>query len=215
MKHHRAPFIRSACCDIAKPSTMVQKMQSIRKLRGHRVAVYCTMFDGSGRYIISASDDSLVKIWSMETAFFLASCRGHEGDINDLAGSSNDALVTSASNDFVIRVWRLPDGIQISVLRGYTRAVNTIAFSPKPTAGYQLLSSSDEGTCRIWNARNPNNARIYVPRPSDATSGRSNAPPANLPSSNNDQQSYQVLCYAYNANGTVFVTGSSDTFARV
>lgn len=42
-KHHRAPSIRSACYAIAKPSTMVQKMQAIKRLRGHRVAVYCGM----------------------------------------------------------------------------------------------------------------------------------------------------------------------------
>ena len=29
------------------------------------------------------------------------------------------------------------------------------------------------------------------------------------------QQSHQILCCAFNANGTVFVTGSSDTLARV
>lgn len=36
------------------------------------------IFDRSGRYVITGSDDRLVKIWSMETAFCLASCRGHE-----------------------------------------------------------------------------------------------------------------------------------------
>ncbi|KAK7269614.1 hypothetical protein RIF29_22347 [Crotalaria pallida] len=215
-KHHRAPSIRSACYAIAKPSTMVQRMQNIKKLRGHRVSVYCAIFDQSGRYVISGSDDRLVKIWSMETAFCLASCRGHEGDITDLAVSSNNALVASASNDFVIRVWRLPDGMPISVLRGHTGAVNTIAFSPRPSAVYQLLSSSDDGTCRLWDARfSQRNPRIYVPKPPDATTGKSNAPPANQPSSSNGQQSHQILCCAYNANGTIFVTGSSDTFARV
>ncbi|XP_054812506.1 uncharacterized protein LOC129313422 isoform X2 [Prosopis cineraria] len=215
-RHHRAPSIRSACYAIAKPSTMVQKMQNIKKLRGHRVAVYCAIFDRSGRYVISGSDDRLVKIWSMETAFCLASCRGHEGDITDLAVSSNNALVASASNDFVIRVWRLPDGMPISVLRGHTGAVNTIAFSPRPSAVYQLLSSSDDGTCRIWDARYSQcNPRIYLPQPSDSITGKNNGPPTNLPSSSNGQQSYQILCCAYNANGTVFVTGSSDTFARV
>ena len=84
--------------------------------------------------MITGSDDRLVKIWSMETAFCLASCRGHEvsldcvsfdpffqsfpflvckisfflmcvkGDITDLAVSSNNALVASSSNDFIIRV---------------------------------------------------------------------------------------------------------------
>lgn len=29
------------------------------------------------------------------------------------------------------------------------------------------------------------------------------------------QQSHQIFCCTFNANGTVFVTGSSDTLARV
>ncbi|KAI0529449.1 hypothetical protein KFK09_001999 [Dendrobium nobile] len=209
-KHHRAPSIRAACYAIAKPSTMVQKMQFTIKLRGHQNAVYCATFDRLGRYVITGSDDRLVKIWSMETAFCLASCRGHEGDITDLAVSSNNALVASASNDFIIRVWRLPDGLPISVLRGHTGAVTAIAFSPRPSSCYQLLSSSDDGTCRIWDARYSQlSLRIYIPKPPDTT-GR-----VNDASTNAVQQSHQILCCAFNASGTVFVTGSSDTYARV
>ncbi|XP_048336119.2 uncharacterized protein LOC107406056 isoform X1 [Ziziphus jujuba] len=215
-KHHRAPSVRAACYAIAKPSTMVQKMETIKQIRGHRDAVYCAIFDRSGRYVITGSDDRLVKIWSMETALCLASCRGHEGDITDLAVSSNNCLVASSSNDFVIRVWRLPDGYPISVLQGHTGAVTAIAFSPRPTAVYQLLSSSDDGTCRIWDARYSQcNPRIYLPKPSDNLTGKNNGPSNDAPSSSNVPQSHQILCCAYNANGTVFVTGSSDTFARV
>ncbi|CAK7348416.1 unnamed protein product [Dovyalis caffra] len=149
-KHHHAPSICYACYAIAKPLTMVQKMQNTKKLRGHRPAVHCVellpvslaIFDPSGRYVITGSDDRLVKIWSMETAFCLASCRGPEGDITDLAVSSNNALVASASNDFVIRVWRLPDGVPISVLQGHTGAVTAIAFSPRLGSVHHLLSSS-------------------------------------------------------------------------
>jgi len=42
-RHHRAPSIRAACYAIAKPSTMVQKMQNVKRVRGHRNAVYCGM----------------------------------------------------------------------------------------------------------------------------------------------------------------------------
>ncbi|XP_074316032.1 uncharacterized protein LOC141652459 [Silene latifolia] len=202
-RHNRASSIHAASNAIAKPSIMVQKMQNITRLRGHRNAVYCAIFDRSGRYVITGSDDRLVKIWSMETALCLTSCRGHEGDITDLAVSSNNALVASASNDFVIRVWRLPDGYPISILQGHTGAVTAIAFTPRTGAAYQLLSSSDDGTCRIWDARNSQcKPRIYVPKPAEV--GNATA-----------QQNHQILCCAYNAIGTVFVTGSSDTFARV
>ncbi|GAB4843025.1 hypothetical protein Ancab_013002 [Ancistrocladus abbreviatus] len=210
-RHHRAPSTRAACYAIAKPSTMVQKMQNIKKLRGHRNAVYCAIFDRSGRFVITGSDDRLVKIWSMETAYCLVSCRGHEGDITDLAVSSNNALVASASNDCIIRVWRLPDGLPISVLRGHSGAVTAIAFSPRPSAVYQLLSSSDDGTCRLWDARYSQfKPRIYVPRPSESAAGKSGAP-----SSSTGQPSHQIFCCAFNASGIVFVTGSSDTLARV
>ncbi|KAL2464188.1 WD40/YVTN repeat-like-containing domain [Forsythia ovata] len=210
-RHHRAPSTRAACYAIAKPSTMVHKMQNIKRVRGHRNAVYCAIFDRSGRYVITGSDDRLVKIWSMETAYCLASCRGHEGDITDLAVNFNNTLVASASNDCIIRIWRLPDGLPISVLRGHTGAVTAIAFSPRPSAIYQLLSSSDDGTCRIWDARYSQfSPRIYVPRPSDSVAGRNN-----VPLTSTAQQSHQIFCCAFNASGTVFVTGSSDTLARV
>ncbi|KAJ1380604.1 WD40/YVTN repeat-like-containing domain superfamily [Sesbania bispinosa] len=170
----------------------------------HALASYeseSAIFDRSGRYVITGSDDRLVKIWSMETAYCLASCRGHDGDITDLAVSSNNALVASSSNDCIIRVWRLPDGLPISVLRGHTGAVTAIAFSPRPNAVYQLLSSSDDGTCRLsdlflvkrTNLENLIGFReeqwpifkYFATEPSD-------------------------FCCAFNANGTVFVTGSSD-----
>lgn len=39
---------------------------------------FVAIFDRSGCYVITGSDDRLVKVWSMETALCLASCRGHE-----------------------------------------------------------------------------------------------------------------------------------------
>uniref|UniRef100_A0A453JHF7 Uncharacterized protein n=1 Tax=Aegilops tauschii subsp. strangulata TaxID=200361 RepID=A0A453JHF7_AEGTS len=33
-KNHRAPSVRASCYAIAKPSTLVEKMQIIKKLRG-------------------------------------------------------------------------------------------------------------------------------------------------------------------------------------
>lgn len=37
---------------------------------------------------------------------------------------------------------------------------------------YEICRSSDDGTCRIWDARNSHNPRIYVPRPLDAINGQ-------------------------------------------
>lgn len=42
------------------------------------ILFFAATFDRTGRYVITGSDDRLVKIWAMETTFCLASCRGHE-----------------------------------------------------------------------------------------------------------------------------------------
>lgn len=211
-RHHRAPSIRAASYAIVKPSVLVNRIQIIKTFRGHRNAVYCAIFDKSGEYIITGSDDRLVKIWSTATGFCLRSCRGHEGDITDLAVSANNTLVASASNDCFIRVWRFPDGLPISVLKGHTSAVTAIAFSPRQGCEHHLLSASDDGSCRIWDARDSSvNARIYAPKVEGHETG-SKAPAVGPP---NTQSGFQILCCAFNAGGTIFVTGSADKLARV
>lgn len=40
-RHHRAPAIRAASYQIAKPSVLVSRIQKIKTFRGHRNAVYC------------------------------------------------------------------------------------------------------------------------------------------------------------------------------
>ncbi|KAF2289074.1 hypothetical protein GH714_025660 [Hevea brasiliensis] len=149
-----------------------------------------SIFDRSGRYVVTGSDDRLVKIWSWKLPFAWPAVVDMKwGDITDLAVSSNNALVASASNDCIIRVWRLPDGLPISVLRGHTGAVTAIAFSPRPGSVYQLLSTHKN----IGMAAGKNGG----------------------PSTSSGLQNHQIFCCAFNANGTVFVTGSSDNLARV
>lgn len=58
-KHHRAPSVRAACYAIAKPSTLVQKMQIIKKMRGHQNAVYC------GIVVMSCVELAYVFFWTL------------------------------------------------------------------------------------------------------------------------------------------------------
>lgn len=46
-------------------------------------------------------------MWSAETALLLVSCRGHEGEVTDLALSPDNTIVASSSTDTTIRCWSL------------------------------------------------------------------------------------------------------------
>lgn len=65
-KHHRAPSVRAACYAIAKPSTMVQKMETIKQIRGHRDAVYCGTVALSSKIMIN---NLLAEILSYEILY--------------------------------------------------------------------------------------------------------------------------------------------------
>ena len=48
-----------------------------------------------------------MQIWSVQTALLLRSCRGHDGEVTDLAINLNSTMVASSSNDTTIRCWSL------------------------------------------------------------------------------------------------------------
>lgn len=57
---------------------MCSKLRHHRTFRGHSSAVYVLAIDHDSRYVLSGSDDAVMKIWSLSTGVLLNSCRGHE-----------------------------------------------------------------------------------------------------------------------------------------
>ncbi|KAL0034434.1 hypothetical protein WJX79_002167 [Trebouxia sp. C0005] len=111
--------------------------------------------EGDCSLLTSGSDDRLVKIWSVQTALLLRSCRGHDGEVTDLAINLDSTMVASSSNDTTIRCWSLEGdklGHPVSVLVGHQGPVTYVDFNR--TIPNALLSSSFDGTCRIWDATN-------------------------------------------------------------
>ena len=74
--------------------------------------------------------------------------KGHEGDVNSVAYSRDGRIVT-AGVDRTARVWGAR-GTPTVVLRGHDDAVTTAIFTRD---GRHVLSSSDDGTVRLWDVR--------------------------------------------------------------
>jgi PH-interacting protein len=88
------------------------------------------------------------------TGVLVASLRGHENDITDLAVSMDNTCLASASNDFTVRVWNLADYSTQAVLMGHTESVTSVNFAPPdPHAPERLtvITTSLDGTVKIWN----------------------------------------------------------------
>lgn len=80
-------------------------MQLYRHTLGHLSAVYCVLFDRTGKYIITGADDLLVKVWSSVDGRLLATFRGASAEIMDIAVNFDNTLLAAGSLDRVLRVW--------------------------------------------------------------------------------------------------------------
>lgn len=89
----------------AIPTKFYSKMKLYRHTLGHLSAVYCVLFDRTGKYIITGADDLLVKVWSSIDGRLLATFRGASAEIMDIAVNFDNTLLAAGSLDRIIRVW--------------------------------------------------------------------------------------------------------------
>lgn len=141
----------------------------IKRVVGHHLPVFTTVYDHLSRLIITGSDDHLIKIWSAETAYLQHTLRGHDSNITEIVRHPTRPIIVSASCDSTLRVWDLSTGAAMHVLNGGAREVNAVQFSPCPDRPY-LVSGGADGSIRLWNANDfdAGSIRICVPQRSVA-----------------------------------------------
>ena len=134
-------------------SVLPKLMRRLKRVVGHHQHVFCTVYDASGDYIVTGSDDHQLKVWSSRTGYLCHTLRGHEHVIEDVSADPSRRIIVSASRDATIRVWDLVTGENTRVLRTGSKSVNCVLFSPCPDRPY-LLSGGDDGIARLWNTTN-------------------------------------------------------------
>jgi WD40 repeat protein len=107
-------------------------------------------------YIITSSDDMLIKVWDMEYNFECVNTfQGHNHYVMQVKVNPKDTTTfASASLDRTIKVWDIEArGGQEEALRftldDHEKGVNSIDYH-RGNDPY-LISGSDDGTVRVWN----------------------------------------------------------------
>lgn len=127
-----------AVWDMVSPSEINLR----RVLVGHRAAVNVVDFDD--KYIVSASGDRTIKVWSTATCEFVRTLNGHKRGIACL--QYRDRLVVSGSSDNSIRLWDIECGACIRVLEGHEELVRCIRFDSK-----RIVSGAYDGKIKVWD----------------------------------------------------------------
>ncbi|RKP18194.1 WD40 repeat-like protein [Rozella allomycis CSF55] len=141
---------------------------SIKKFRGHRLAVTAVCISENEKFLFTASKDSNIIKWDLETGKKLhtfGSCippkskkgkgkeslpnpDGHFDHILALAVSSDGKYLASAGKDKQIHIWDAKENKHLKCFKQHRKAVTGLAFRKGHN---QLYSSSLDRTIKIWN----------------------------------------------------------------
>src|SRR5262249_48859018 len=110
-------------------------------------------FDPSGRKLaVCSTGTSLVQILDVDTTDVLATLSQPAekgGSLSSLAWSPDGRFLAVGSLDAKIRIWDMTRRQQSMILEGHNESVIGLAFNH---AGNLLLSCSNDGTSRLWDA---------------------------------------------------------------
>jgi|MDSY01.1.fsa_nt_gb hypothetical protein len=135
------------------------------QLRGHALAAYCVVYDRTGGRIATGADDGNVKIWSARR--YLYSLSPHSSHIShpilpishrifleEMLFSLTQTHVAHMSHAILRIHYRhflcRPSGLLQHTLRGHSGEITDLAIPPANT---ELISSSNDGTARVWSLR--------------------------------------------------------------
>jgi WD40 repeat protein len=123
---------------------------------GHTAPIRSVLFTGDSRYLVSAGDDKVARVWDVSTGRTVRAFRGQigngvEGMIYAAALSPNQKLLALAGHlpGYAIRIHDFQTGEVIGVLQGHTSTVECLAFS---SDSRYLVSGDSRGLVRIWDA---------------------------------------------------------------
>lgn len=136
-----------------------------RKLVGHSAPVYSLSFDPLGgsasapRTLLSASGDSTVRLWSMDTFSALVSYRGHQGPVWDVEYGPSGIYFATAGMDKTARLWSTERINPLRMYVGHLSDVDCLSFHPN---SLYLATGSSDRTCRLWDVQRGACVRLFV-----------------------------------------------------
>jgi WD40 repeat protein/serine/threonine protein kinase len=197
----------------------------------HPGAVNYAAWSPDGTRVVTASNDTTVRVFHADGSGQPLLLRGHEDQVYSAAWSPDGTRIVTASSDKTARVFHADgSGQPILLLRGHTDVVRSTAWSPD---GARIVTASSDKTARVWNADgsgkplilrghedhvysaawSPDGTRI-VTAAADKTARVWNADGSGLPLILRGHEDH-VYSAAWSPDGTRIVTASWDKTARV
>eukprot|EP01132_Coremiostelium_polycephalum_P000665 gene665-824_t len=136
-----------------------KKDSEFKTFLGHSGPVYGCSFSPDNQFLLSCSEDTTVRLWSMETMSNLVCYKGHSFPVWDVNFSPYGFYFASASHDRTARLWSTNYTSPLRIFCGHLSDVNCVRFHPN--TNYLATGSSDK-SARLWECHTGKCVRIFM-----------------------------------------------------
>ena len=125
-------------------------------LTGHILGVRSLCVSKRFPYLFSGGEDKSLRCWDLERTNSPAGCQirsyhGHLGGVYSTALHPELDLLFSGGKDCVVRVWDIRSRAEAMTLLGHQNDITSIQTDYNDP---QVITSSMDGTIRLWDLRN-------------------------------------------------------------
>lgn len=197
-------IIASASDDLTIRLWSISKQKCIKILKKHTYHVTTLKFSNKGNILFSGSADETITIWDLSSGKNLKTLAAHSDPILSICLTPDNSIIVSGSYDGLMRLFDSETGQCLKTLvfnsSSYgtaTASTNDVVNPPisnveiSPNGKY-ILSSSLDGTIRLWDYMNNKVIKTY-----------------NAIDFNNDTNEEIKICEKFNC-GSKFITASKE-----
>lgn len=128
-------------------ATTAVELKQVHKFEGHSRPVTSLTMAADGRYLVSGSEDGMIRLWDLPRSKPHGHLKAGTG-IQALSVSPEGDVLASAGQESWIRIWDFATGTEQGCLSEHQSPVRALSFS---STGL-LASGSNDATVNIWNA---------------------------------------------------------------
>lgn len=170
--------------DRKDPSEWIPRPPERHTLSGHRLPITRVLFHPVYNVIVTASEDSTIKVWDYETGEFERTLKGHTDSVQDISFVNTGKILASCSADMTIKLWDFEGFECLKTLHGHDHNVSSVAFMPN---GDHIISSSRDKTMKLWEVATGYCVKTYKGHSDWVRTVRPNSSGTLLASCSNDQ----------------------------
>ncbi|KAL2613132.1 hypothetical protein R1flu_024824 [Riccia fluitans] len=151
--------IKSPGENITPVTAVDNNKTSYTLFKGHAGPVYAASFSPDGEFMLSASGDHTVRLWSLKLNANICCYKGHNYPVWDVQYCPVGHYFASASHDRTARVWSMERMHPLRIMAGHLSDVDCVQWHVN--CNYIATGSSDK-TVRLWDVQTGECMRIFT-----------------------------------------------------